>query len=65
MPKLRAATAYYLYPRHKHFRKLLKRERSALYKKLPWSFGNGQRLPVTAPGATQHYPAAKKRITSP
>ena len=23
----------------------LKRERSALYKKLPWSFGNGQRLP--------------------
>jgi len=24
----------------------LKRERSALYKKLPWSFGNGQRLPV-------------------
>ena len=24
----------------------LKRERYALYKKLPWSFGNGQRLPV-------------------
>jgi len=24
----------------------LKRERSALYKKLPWSFGNGQRLPL-------------------
>ena len=23
-----------------------KRERSALYKKLPWSFANGQRLPV-------------------
>lgn len=23
----------------------LKRERSPLYKKLPWSFGNGQRLP--------------------
>ena len=23
----------------------LKRERSALYKKLPWSFGNGQQLP--------------------
>ena len=24
----------------------LKRERYALYKKLPWSFGNGQRLPA-------------------
>jgi len=24
----------------------LKRERYALYKQLPWSFGNGQRLPV-------------------
>ena len=24
----------------------LKRERPALYQKLPWSFGNGQRLPV-------------------
>ena len=24
----------------------LKRERSALYKQLPWSFGNGQRLPA-------------------
>ena len=65
-----AVKAHYLYPRHRHFKKMLnrpgnrgrenllmflrhwtagwlKRERYALYKKLPWSFGNGQRLPVS------------------
>lgn len=65
-----AAKAYYLYPRHKHFRKglnrrgnggratlymfmrhwtaaWLKRERNPLHKKLPYSFGMGQRLPAT------------------
>jgi hypothetical protein len=64
-----AAKAHYLYPRHKHFHRglkrpgnrgrenllmfmrhwmagWLKRERYELYKKLPWSFGNGRRLPV-------------------
>jgi hypothetical protein len=41
----------------------LKRERYALYKKLPYSFGNGHRLPVTAPGVPKHYPAAKKLVT--
>jgi hypothetical protein len=61
-----AVRAYYIYPRHKQFHKMLnradgrdylrmymrhwtaawlKRECSALYKKLPYSFGNGQRLP--------------------
>ena len=63
-----AARAYYLYPRHRHFKKCLNRpgnrgqdnlfmfmrhwpagwlnrERSPLYKKLPRSFGMGQRLP--------------------
>ena len=63
-----AAKAYYLYPRHEHFRKglngrdwrgretllmfmrhwtagWLKREHYAIYKKLPWYFSNGQRLP--------------------
>jgi hypothetical protein len=69
-----AAKAHHLYPRHRHFKKMLnrpgnsgrnnlymylrhwtaawlKRERYALYKKLPWSFGNGQRLPVIPPHA--------------
>jgi hypothetical protein len=64
-----AAKAHHLYPRHRHFHKMLnrpgnrgrdnlyvymrhwtagwlKRERSALYKKLPWSFGQGWPLPV-------------------
>ena len=41
----------------------LKRECSALYKKLPVSFGNGQALPVTAPGVTKNYPAAAKLVT--
>lgn len=63
-----AAKAHRLYPRHRHFHKILnrpgnsgrdnlyaymrhwtagwlKRERSALYKKLPWEFGQGRRLP--------------------
>ena len=67
-----AAKAEHLYPRHKHFHKMLnrpgnagrnnlymymrhwtagwlKRERSALYKKLPWSYGQGQALPLTPP----------------
>ena len=62
-----AAKAHYLYPRHKHFHKMLnrpgnrgrhnlfvfmrhwtcswlKRERYALYKKLPWSFAIGVAL---------------------
>jgi hypothetical protein len=62
-----ATRAEYLYPRHKHFKKMLnrpgnagrnnlymymrhwtagwlKRARSPLYKKLPWSFGQGQPL---------------------
>jgi hypothetical protein len=62
-----AAKAEHIYPRHKHFKKMLnrpgnagrnnlymcmrhwtagclKREHSALYKKLPWSFGQGQRI---------------------
>ena len=66
-----AAKAYHLYPRHKHFKKMLnrpgnagrnnlymymrhwtaswlKRERPTLHKKLPYSFGNGQRLTVPA-----------------
>ncbi len=82
-----AAKAHYLYPRHKHFQKLLKRpgnmgrnhlymymrhwtaawlkrERPAHYKKLPYSFANGQRLPVTAPGGPQNYPDAKKLVTA-
>jgi hypothetical protein len=41
----------------------LKRERPALYKKLPWSYGQGHRLPITAPGAPQNYPDAKKLVT--
>ena len=64
-----AAKAQHLYPRHRHFHKMLnrpgnfgrnnlyvymrhwtagwlKRERSTLYKKLPWSFGQGWPLPV-------------------
>lgn len=63
-----AAKAHYLYPRHAHFQKMLKRpgnrgrdnlymymrhwtaswlkrERRALYKRLPWSYAQGQRLP--------------------
>ena len=66
-----AAKAHRLYPRHRHFHKMLnrpgnagrdnlyaymrhwtagwlKRERSALYKKLPWEFGQGRRLPQPA-----------------
>jgi hypothetical protein len=38
----------------------LKRERYALYKKLPWSFGEGQPLPVTAPDGPKNCVAAKK-----
>ena len=64
-----AAKAHHLYPRHRHFHKMLnrpgnrgrdilyvymrhwtagwlKRERSTLYRKLPWSFGQGWPLPV-------------------
>ena len=63
-----AARAHHLYPRHRHFKKVLngpgnrgrdnlymfmrhwtagwlKRERNPLHKKLPYSFGMGQRLP--------------------
>jgi hypothetical protein len=69
-----AAKAYHLYPRHKHFHKMLnrsgnrgrhnlyvymrhwtcgwlKRERYALFKRLPWEYALGRRLPVTALGA--------------
>jgi len=41
----------------------LKRERSALYKKLPWSFGQGRALPVMPPGVPKNYPAAKQLVT--
>jgi hypothetical protein len=41
----------------------LKRERYALYKKLPYSFANGHRLPVPAPGVPKNYPDAKKLVT--
>ena len=81
-----AAKAHHLFPRHKHFHKVLncrgnggretlymfmrhwtaawlKRERYPLYKKLPWSFGQGQRLPITAPGVPKHNPDAKKLVT--
>jgi hypothetical protein len=40
----------------------LKREHYALYKKLPWSFGLGQRLP--APGLPINHPNAKKLVTA-
>jgi hypothetical protein len=63
-----AAKAHYLYPRHRHFKKVLngpgnvgrnslymymrhwtggwlKRERSPLFKKLPWSYAQGRPLP--------------------
>jgi len=81
-----AARAHHLYPRHRHFKKMLnrpgnlgrnnlyvymrhwtagwlKRERSALYKKLPWSFGNGRQLPLTTPGVPKHYPDPKRLVT--
>jgi hypothetical protein len=71
-----AAKAHYLYPRHRHFHKMLnrpgnrgrhnlhvymrhwtcgwlKRERYALYKRLPWEYAQGRRLPVTAPRRTE------------
>ncbi|HEY5911180.1 MAG TPA: hypothetical protein VJA21_11315 [Verrucomicrobiae bacterium] len=63
-----AAKAHYLYPRHKHFHKMLnrsgnrgrdhlymymrhwtaswlKRERYALFKRLPWEYALGKKLP--------------------
>ncbi len=63
-----AAKAHYLYPRHRHFRKMLnergnggrdnlymymrhwtgswlKRERYAFFKRLPWEYALGRRLP--------------------
>lgn len=81
-----AAKAHYLYPRHRHFHKMLnrpgnrgrdnlyvymrhwtaswlKRERYGLFKRLPWEYALGRRLPVTAPGAPRHYPGAKKLVT--
>jgi hypothetical protein len=67
-PARLAAKAYYLYPRHRHFRKVLnrpghrgrqslyvymrhwlaswlKREQRALFRRLPWEYALGQRLP--------------------
>ena len=64
-----AAKAHHLYPRHKHFHKVLnlpgnrgrdslymymrhwtaswlKRERPALFKRLPWSYALGSKLPA-------------------
>jgi hypothetical protein len=78
-----AAKAHRLYPRHKHFHKVLnrpgnagrdylymymrhwtygwlKRERYTLYKNLPWSFGQGRRLPVPAAGIPKIYSDPKK-----
>jgi hypothetical protein len=80
-----ASKAYHLYPRHKHFHKMLncpgnsgrnnlymymrhwtagwlKRERSVLYKKLPWSYAQGRALPVTGSAVPKNYPAAKKLV---
>ena len=81
-----AAKAEYLYPRHKHFKKVLnrpgkqgrdmlyiymrhwtsawlKRERSALHKKLPWEYANGRRLPIPASVVPKHYPDHKELVT--
>ncbi len=67
-PERLAARAHYLYPRHKHFHKMLnrpgnrgrhnlcvymrhwtaswlKRERRPLFKRLPWEYALGRRLP--------------------
>ena len=77
-----AAKAYRLYPRHKHFHKMLnrpgnrgrhnlyvymrhwtcgwlKRERYALFKRLPWEYALGRRLPVTAPGKPMNMPSGR------
>lgn len=81
-----ATKAQRLYPRHKHFQKMLnrpgnsgrnnlymymrhwtagwlKRECSGFYKKLPWSYAQGQRLPIMPPVVPKHYPGAKKLVT--
>jgi hypothetical protein len=72
-----AARVYYLYPRHRHFKKVLngagntgrnslymymrhwtgswlKRERSPLFKKLPWSYAQGRPLPSSPATAAGH-----------
>jgi hypothetical protein len=71
-PTRLATKAYHLYPRHRHFHKMLnrpgnrgrdnlyvymrhwtaswlKRERSPLFKRLPWEYALGRRLPSTPP----------------
>ena len=53
----------YMYMRH-WTAGWLKRERPALYKKLPWSFGQGRPLPATAPGGPKHHPGAKQLVTA-
>ena len=72
-----AAKAHYLYPRHRHFKKMLnrpgnfgrhniyvymrhwtagwlKREHSALFKQLPWSYAQGRPLPSSPATAAGH-----------
>ena len=49
----------YMYMRH-WTAGWLKREHYALYKKLPWSFGQGQPLPVLPPRVLKNHPDAKK-----
>ena len=41
----------------------LKRERYSLFKRLPWSYAQGQHLPVTAAGVPKNYPDAQKLVT--
>ena len=41
----------------------LKRERYALYKKLPWEYARGQRLPLTAPVMPSNHRDAKRLVT--
>ena len=52
----------YMYMRH-WTAGWLKRERYTLFKRLPWSYAQGQRLPITAPGVPKNYPDANKLVT--
>jgi len=51
----------YMYMRH-WTASWLKRERFALYKRLPWEYAQGKKLPVTASGVPKHYPDAKQQV---
>jgi len=61
-PGNRGRDNLYLYMRH-WTASWLKRERSSLYKHLPWSYANGKNLPVTPPGMPKNYADAKKLVT--